>query len=89
MKTIRNRSARPLKIHLPGGKVLHLGPGNSGQVHDKALERPAFQKLLEAGDVEVTDEGGGSQGGGGDNKGSHEATHGHPPTTAVHPKGDR
>ncbi len=51
-----NRTRRPVKISLPGGKTLFLGPSHRGQVHDDALDRPAFKKLIETGEIEVLDE---------------------------------
>jgi len=62
IKTIINKSRRPIRIALPRGKTLHLGPGSLGQVHDDALERPALQKLIEAGEIELLgDESQGSE----------------------------
>ena len=48
MTTVRNKTRKPLRVPLPGGKVLHLGPGKSGQVADDAVDRPAFKKLVDA-----------------------------------------
>lgn len=56
IKTIINKTRRPIRISLPRGKTLHLGPAGQGQVHDDALERPALKKLIAAGEVEVIDE---------------------------------
>jgi hypothetical protein len=56
IRTVINKTLRPVKIPLPGGKTLFLGPSRRGQVSDDALERPAFQKLVESGDIEVLDE---------------------------------
>ncbi len=89
MKTIRNRTIRPLKIQLPGGKVLHLGPGKTGQVSDQTTERPSFIKLVKAGDVEVQGEGEATIEQSGGSALPDESTHGHHPTTVVHPKGNR
>jgi hypothetical protein len=90
MKTIKNLTYRPIRIALPGGKTLHLGPAKSAKIADAAIDRPAVKKLLEAGEIEVEGserpEGGGSGGGG---EASSVATHGHPPTTHVTPKGNR
>lgn len=66
---ITNKTKRPLRIPLPGGKKLHLGPGKTGQVTPKALESPALEKLIEEGEIEVavggrTRSAGGSDGGG-------------------------
>ena len=43
---IRNLTPRPLKIPLPGGKVLRLGPRMTGQVTPKAAESEGVKKLL-------------------------------------------
>ena len=56
IRTIINRTRKPVKIPLSGGKTLFLGPSRRGQVHDEAIERPAFKKLIETGDIEVLDE---------------------------------
>ena len=37
MKVIRNLTRRPLRVPLPGGKLLHLGPGKEGRVGDDAV----------------------------------------------------
>ncbi|MEM7143540.1 MAG: hypothetical protein AAF591_00300 [Verrucomicrobiota bacterium] len=57
---ITNKTTKPISVPLPGGKKLFLGPGKTGQVSAKALERPAVVKLIEAGELEVS-EGGNSQ----------------------------
>ncbi len=56
IRTVINRTRKPVKIPLPGGKTLFLGPSRRGQVQDEAIERPAFKKLIETGDIEVLDE---------------------------------
>jgi hypothetical protein len=67
---ITNKTNRPLTIPLPRGKTLHLGPRKKAQITAHAAEHPPLKKLVEAGDVEVTDEAdrfneGGPSGGGG------------------------
>lgn len=52
---IRNTTKRPLRVPLPGGKRLHLGPSASGQVTPKAAEFPGLQKLVESGELEIVD----------------------------------
>lgn len=54
---IKNKTKRPLKVPLPGGKLLRLSPGGVGQIAPKAAEHAAVKKLLEAGDVEIVGEG--------------------------------
>ncbi|MBZ5640936.1 MAG: hypothetical protein LAO51_19535 [Acidobacteriia bacterium] len=90
MKTIVNKSHKPLKIQLHGGKVLHLGPARTGQIADEAAGEPAVRRLVESGDVEIVGEGAHSGPAGQEQAPTaHEATHGHTPTTVVLPKGNR
>lgn len=87
MKTIVNKTPRPIRIQLPRGKTLHLGPTRTGQISDDALEHEAVRKLLKAGDIEVVGEE--QTPGASGPQPVQQATHGHHPTTLVHPKGDR
>jgi len=89
MKTIRNKTAAPLRVPLPGGKTLHLAPSKTGQVADKAVEHPGMRKLLEDGKIEIVGEGDTAQRGAAEESGAHTSTPGHHPTTVVMPKGDR
>lgn len=89
MKTIVNKTRKPLKIHLPGGKVLHLGPSKTGQISDHAAEEDAIRRLIQAGQIEIAGEAADAPGGGETRATTHETTHGHPPTTVVLPKGNR
>jgi len=61
---IINKTKRRLRIPLPQGKTLHLGPGRTGQISAKAADHPPLVKLIEGGDVEILDRGH-SQGTGG------------------------
>ena len=54
---ITNLTKKPLSVPLPGGKKLFLGPGKSGQINWKAAERPAVKKLIESGEVKVSQDG--------------------------------
>ena len=89
MKLLRNKTHKPLKISLEGGKVLHLGPLKTGQVSPQSLDRPSLRKLIDAGEIEIV--GDGESAGGGSVEGGplHESTHGHPQPTVVMPKGNR
>jgi hypothetical protein len=89
MKTIHNRTTAPLRIPLPGGKILHLAPAKTGQVADRAIEHPRVRKLIEDGKIEVTGEGGAGQHAGEGGAAVSTSTHGHHPKTVVMPKGDR
>ncbi len=88
MKTIQNKANRPIRVPLPRGKVLHLGPRESGQVHPDTLERPAVKKMLEAGELEVVDDEEARTGGTGAKSGN-PSTQGHPSGARMHRKGDR
>ncbi len=57
MKTIRNLTPLPLRITLPGGKVLHLGPRKTGQIAGPALDHHTVKDLLEAKKIEVLEKG--------------------------------
>jgi len=57
MKTIKNTTPRPLRVPLPRGGTLHLGPKSTGEVTPSALEHPPFKKLVESGEIEVTGDG--------------------------------
>lgn len=88
MPTIVNKTPRPLKVPLGGGKTLFLGPAKSGQVTDAALEHPGLRKMLDTGDIQI--EGGGGDGasqGGGDSGIGHGDAHGKQRGTNVHRRG--
>ncbi len=65
---ITNKTKKPISIILPGGGKLFLSPGKTGQVTQKAIESPFLAKLIETGDIELTEKGvkrpSGSSGGG-------------------------
>lgn len=60
---IQNTSKRPLKVPLPGGKTLFLGPGAKGQVNDKAGGHPPLVELVESGALEILGSGRSQKGG--------------------------
>jgi len=90
MKMLRNRTAMPLRIHLPASKVLHLGPGRTGRVSDDALNHPSVARLLRDGAL-VLEEEAGSNGAPASTGHAlpHGAEHGHDPVKVVHTTGDR
>ncbi len=89
MATVRNKTNKPLRVHIASGKVLHLGPRNEGRISDHDLDHRGVRVLVDAGELEIV--------GGGprqpeDKPGSvtgHEETHGHHPDTSLHRRGDR
>ena len=56
MKTIINKTRRPLKIKLSQGRVLRLGPAKEGQITTHDAERESVQRIIQAGEVEVFDD---------------------------------
>ena len=89
MKTIRNKSRRPIRVPLPGNKVLYLGPAKSGQIADQHADTPGIRRLLKQGEIEIVGEAAHAEGGGGSEASARAATHGHKPPTVVLPKGNR
>lgn len=87
MKTVRNKTNRPLRVPLPRGRVLHLGPNQTGQVAD--LDHPPLQKMIDAKELEVVETDARSGAPGGPAEAGHESTHGHLPNKVVHKSGDR
>jgi hypothetical protein len=57
VKTVTNKTSAPIKITLPGGKALRLGPGKSGQIRDNASDSASVKRMVEAGTIEIRDEG--------------------------------
>ena len=53
MQSIKNKSAMPVKVPLPGGKTLFLGPGKVSEIADKALDHPGVKKLVDEGVLEL------------------------------------
>lgn len=89
MKTIVNKTHRPIQVPLPGGKVLHLGPAKTGQVAANALDHAPFARLVEDGTLALQGEGGPPPVEHGDGPAAHESTHGHHPPTSTRARGDR
>ena len=57
MKEIRNITARALRIPLPGGKSVFVGPNNVAQIADNAAEHASIQKLVADGSIEILGSG--------------------------------
>jgi hypothetical protein len=88
MKEIRNKTNRPLRIPLPGGKTLHLGPSMVAQITDKATEHEGLQELIEEGSIEIVGEGERSNAPT-DSRGGLEQTHGRAKSTFRRGHGER
>ncbi len=57
MKTVLNKTHRPLRIRLSHGKVLHLAPGKRGQIATQDADRESLKSLISAGELEIVGEG--------------------------------
>ena len=57
MKEIRNKTSKPVRVPLQQGKTLFLGPAQTAQVTDKAVELAKFQKLVADGIIELVGDG--------------------------------
>lgn len=88
MKTVTNKTHRPLKVPLPHGKILHLNPGRSGQISDHAVDHPPLRHLLEAGEIGILEPLDTDRQSPGSEAAGHASTHGHP-HKPVHKSGDR
>ena len=89
MKTVRNKTHRPLRVHLSRGKTLHLGPLKEGQISVHDVDAGGVQRLLEAGELEIVGEGQQAAEAGAPAAAGHADTHGHHPATSVPKRGDR
>ncbi len=86
---IINKSKGPLRIPLPGGKTLFLGPGKTGQISPKASEHPPLMKLIEEGTIEIVGGGRSTGTGGSDGSSGLSSSQGGPSTGGVRHTGDR
>lgn len=86
---ILNKTKRPLRVPLPGGKKLHLGPGRTGQITPKAAQHPPLQKLVEAGEIELVDVGKSGKGGAGGGGPGVKSSQRDPSSGGVRHTGDR
>jgi hypothetical protein len=89
MKTVTNQTGGPLKVPLPQGKILHLGPRQKGQIADPAAEHPPLMKLVEEGKLKVEDDAGGRRGGHESGPGGRTESHGHHPPSQGRTWGER
>ena len=89
VKTVRNKTNRPIRVPLPGGKVLHLGPAKEAQIADNAAEHASLLKLVKAGSIEVLGEGERTEGMSSAPGSTPEQTHGRNRSTQLRHRGDR
>ena len=55
-KSIRNKTTGFVKVPLPHGKALRLGPHQMGHISHHDLDHPPLQELIEAGTIEIADD---------------------------------
>ncbi len=89
MKTVENKTRAPIKIPLPRGKTLRLGPGKTGQIRDDAVEHAALKKLIAAGDIQILEGGEREMGTSGGISVPHEINRGRGKSPLRQRKGDR
>lgn len=89
MKTVTNTTRAPLQVPLPGGKILRLGPGMSGQIRDEAANHGPMRKLVEAGQLTVHGGGSSSSNANGRSVQPGAKRRGQGPTSIRQNKGDR
>jgi hypothetical protein len=53
VKTVVNKTRSPLKIALPRGKSLRLGPDGEGRIRDEDVEHEPVKKLIAGGSIEI------------------------------------
>jgi hypothetical protein len=89
MRSVTNKTNKPLAVPLPRGKVLRLGPRKTGQISSDDLDHPPLKKLAEAGEIEIHEEGHVPTQGGGGSKIAPTGAQGHATTTSGRRSGDR
>ncbi len=89
MKTVINKTPTALKLPLPGGKALHLGPRQTGQIRDDAPDHPALKKLIAAGKIELVDGEERERNTGWQGSSPHETTHAQGKSSLRQKTGDR
>lgn len=57
MTTVNNKTRKALRVPLPRGKVLFLGPGKSGQIASEAADHPQVKAMIASGEIEIVGEG--------------------------------
>ncbi|TNF73788.1 MAG: hypothetical protein EP299_07735 [Acidobacteria bacterium] len=56
MKIVTNKTNEPIRVPLPRGKVLHLGPHKSGKIDHHDADHPPLKRLIEDKSIEVEDD---------------------------------
>jgi hypothetical protein len=88
MKTVTNKTQKPLSIPLPRGGKLHLGPKKNGQISSEAADYGPVKRLVAAGEIEISDDGPAAIAGGGQGTMGRGSVGGYTPGRG-HRSGDR
>jgi hypothetical protein len=90
MKIVRNLTVAPLRVPLPQGKTLHLGPRKEGRISTHDVDHPGVVRLVEEGKLEIVREAqdAATTRHGRDERG-HTDAHGHAPGPPAEEYGDR
>ena len=89
MPTISNKTEKPLRVPLPRGKVLHLGPRMCAQVAAIAAQHPPLTALVTAGTIEILEDGPSAAQGGLGGKQGRMPMLGHTSASGSRRSGDR
>ena len=89
MKTVRNLTQKPLAVPLPSSRVLHLGPGKTGEISAHASVHPPLVALVTAGELEIGEAGQHPSGPTPTGGARHGTTSGFRPGTKSSRRGDR
>jgi hypothetical protein len=89
VKTIRNKTHAPVRVPLPRGKVLHLGPDQEGQIAHTDVDHEPLQLLVDSDVLEIIDDRSAAATAHEHAKGPNAETHGHHPPTGSSSRGDR
>ena len=89
MKVILNATHDPLRVPLGAGRVLHLGPGQSGNVADDAPKTPAIARMIKAKKLKVVGADDASVEPVGVEGAPRASAHGHTHPSHVFPRGNR
>ena len=89
MKSVLNKTRRPLAIRLSRGKVLRLGPGKEGQISVHDVELESITTLIAKGDIVVIEDGPHGGSGQAANPAGRLDSRGHHPAFGVVKRGER
>jgi hypothetical protein len=89
MRSVTNKTNKPLAITLPRGKILRLGPRKTGQISTDDIDHPPLKKMADAGEIEIHEEGHTPNKGGGPGRIAPTGVQGPTTTSGGHRSGDR